>query len=84
MKTNDSIARVEKGAAANAHSDRTVLPNLDGIRASACLIVVPSHTPLLKGLATLGSIGVGRRFSTIPSSNTTKDLESNSNDNNQT
>jgi len=59
MKTNDSYAGSEINVVANAHNDKKVLPNLDGIRAAACLIVVLSHTPLLKNLTTLGSIGVG-------------------------
>lgn len=42
--------------------DRTILPNLDGIRAMACLLVVVSHMPLPGKPATLGALGVGIFF----------------------
>jgi peptidoglycan/LPS O-acetylase OafA/YrhL len=41
---------------------RAVLPNLDGIRAVACLLVVASHMPLPGKPATMGSIGVALFF----------------------
>jgi peptidoglycan/LPS O-acetylase OafA/YrhL len=44
------------------NSEKTILPNLDGIRAMACLLVVISHMPLPGKPATLGALGVGVFF----------------------
>jgi peptidoglycan/LPS O-acetylase OafA/YrhL len=51
--------------AANApalHGDRALLPNLDGIRALACILVVVSHMPWPVLFVTLGETGVGVFF----------------------
>ena len=45
-----------------AFADKAILPNLDGIRAMACLLVVVSHMPLPGKPATLGALGVGVFF----------------------
>lgn len=44
------------------HAGRAVLPNLDGIRGYACLLVVYSHMPWPIHLEMLGSVGVGIFF----------------------
>ncbi len=44
------------------HGNRALLPNLDGIRALACLLVVLSHMPLPLTFVTLGETGVGVFF----------------------
>lgn len=46
----------------NMHAAKTTLPNLDGIRALACLMVVISHMPLPIKFRTLGETGVGIFF----------------------
>ena len=53
------------GAGADApprHADRALLPNLDGIRALACILVVLSHMPWPLAFVTLGETGVGVFF----------------------
>ena len=45
-----------------SYADKAILPNLDGIRAMACLLVVVSHMPLPGKPATLGALGVGVFF----------------------
>jgi peptidoglycan/LPS O-acetylase OafA/YrhL len=45
-------------AAPAPHAQRVLLPNLDGIRALACLLVVVSHMPWPQPLLTLGETGV--------------------------
>lgn len=59
MKSSDMKQPV---ATANAHTDKASIPNLDGIRALACLLVVISHIPLPISSRTLGEIGVGVFF----------------------
>lgn len=54
--------RANEDVREDKHSDRTILPNLDGIRAMACLLVVVSHMPLPGKPATLGALGVGVFF----------------------
>jgi peptidoglycan/LPS O-acetylase OafA/YrhL len=44
------------------HGNVAVLPNLDGIRALACILVVLAHMPLPLHLVTLGETGVGVFF----------------------
>lgn len=44
------------------HAARAVLPNLDGIRALACLLVVLSHMPWPVPTGQLGFVGVGVFF----------------------
>nr|WP_315427313.1 acyltransferase [uncultured Albidiferax sp.] len=41
---------------------KEILPNLDGIRAAACLLVVISHIPIPGKIITTGEIGVGIFF----------------------
>jgi peptidoglycan/LPS O-acetylase OafA/YrhL len=53
------------GAAAGSparHADRALLPNLDGIRALACILVVLSHMPWPWTFQMLGHTGVGVFF----------------------
>jgi len=59
MNKNEHTSLADSGVAANAHTDKSLLPNLDGIRAAACLLVVFAHTPLMTNLPILGPIGVG-------------------------
>ncbi len=54
--------RANEDVREDKHTDRTILPNLDGIRAMACLLVVVSHMPLPGKPATLGALGVGVFF----------------------
>jgi peptidoglycan/LPS O-acetylase OafA/YrhL len=49
-------------AVPDAHANRAVLPNLDGIRALACILVVLSHMPWPRHFVTLGEVGVGVFF----------------------
>jgi peptidoglycan/LPS O-acetylase OafA/YrhL len=44
------------------HADRALLPNLDGIRALACILVVLSHIPWPWHYEMLGHTGVGMFF----------------------
>jgi peptidoglycan/LPS O-acetylase OafA/YrhL len=44
------------------HANRALLPNLDGIRALACILVVLAHMPLPLDILTLGEAGVGVFF----------------------
>ena len=63
---NPAPAKAKDEANSGVHeairSDKTILPNLDGIRAVACLMVVVSHMPLPGKSATLGALGVGIFF----------------------
>jgi len=59
MKGNDLGPPI---ATANAHTDKASIPNLDGIRAVACLMVVLSHVPFSSKSMTLGAMGVGVFF----------------------
>jgi peptidoglycan/LPS O-acetylase OafA/YrhL len=47
---------------AAAHGNQSMLPNLDGIRALACILVVLSHMPWPVTFITLGEVGVGVFF----------------------
>jgi peptidoglycan/LPS O-acetylase OafA/YrhL len=60
--TAATLPKAPVAAAATMHADRTLLPNLDGIRAVACILVVLSHMPWPLPLLTLGDIGVGSFF----------------------
>lgn len=62
MKTNDIIAEGEPGTPGNLHRDKALLPNLDGIRAVACLLVVLNHSPAPMPIRLMGEIGVGLFF----------------------
>lgn len=44
------------------HANQAILPNLDGIRALACILVVLSHMPWPLTFVTLGETGVGVFF----------------------
>ncbi|RYY03423.1 MAG: acyltransferase [Gammaproteobacteria bacterium] len=44
------------------HPNKDKLPNLDGLRAVACLFVIMAHLPLPWGLILVGSMGVGIFF----------------------
>jgi peptidoglycan/LPS O-acetylase OafA/YrhL len=46
-----------------AHQNRDKMPNLDGIRAMACLFVIISHMPWPLSISLIGPIGVGVFFS---------------------
>jgi peptidoglycan/LPS O-acetylase OafA/YrhL len=48
--------------AISLHATRAILPNLDGIRAMACILVVISHMPWPVKFETLGEVGVGVFF----------------------
>lgn len=45
-----------------AHRNSALLPNLDGVRALACILVVLSHMPWPHKFETLGEVGVGVFF----------------------
>jgi peptidoglycan/LPS O-acetylase OafA/YrhL len=65
MKTTNNVEQkpdTVSTAAIAPHSDKAVLPNLDGIRGMACLLVVLSHMPLQGKFITLGETGVGIFF----------------------
>jgi peptidoglycan/LPS O-acetylase OafA/YrhL len=62
IKLNDLLGLTTALSVANPHSDKVVLPNLDGIRGTACLLVVLSHMPLPIKFVTLGETGVGLFF----------------------
>lgn len=47
---------------ANAHMNRDKMPNLDGIRALACLFVIVSHMPWPTNIVLIGPVGVGVFF----------------------
>jgi peptidoglycan/LPS O-acetylase OafA/YrhL len=49
-------------ATAAGHGNQALLPNLDGIRALACILVVLSHMPWPVPFVTLGETGVGVFF----------------------
>lgn len=55
-------AIADGNAAANAHLFKDKMPNLDGVRAFACLFVVISHMPWPTNIAMIGSVGVGVFF----------------------
>jgi peptidoglycan/LPS O-acetylase OafA/YrhL len=61
MKNYDFVEAMQNASVANK-ADKTILPNLDGIRAMACLLVVVSHMPLTGKPATLGAVGVAVFF----------------------
>ena len=44
------------------HPPKDKMPNLDGVRAVACLLVIMAHLPLPGGLTLVGSMGVGIFF----------------------
>ena len=44
------------------HQNRDKMPNLDGIRALACLFVIISHMPWPGSLVLIGPVGVGVFF----------------------
>jgi len=44
------------------HPNKDKMPNLDGVRAVACLFVIMAHLPLPWGLTLVGSMGVGIFF----------------------
>lgn len=46
----------------NAHQNRDKMPNLDGIRALACLFVIVSHMPWPTNIVLIGPVGVGVFF----------------------
>ncbi|HSC68126.1 MAG TPA: acyltransferase [Cellvibrio sp.] len=46
----------------NPHQNRDKMPNLDGIRAMACLFVIVSHMPWPVDFILIGSVGVGVFF----------------------
>ena len=62
MRQHDPVQSVNSVSAANAHKDLAMLPNLDGIRAVACLLVVLTHIPLPIKMEVLGAVGVGIFF----------------------
>ena len=49
-------------SAAAMHPNKDKMPNLDGVRAVACLLVIMAHVPLPWGLTLVGSMGVGIFF----------------------
>ena len=62
MKTNDPVGATPIPLPTAAHGNSAVLPNLDGIRAFACLLVVISHMPLPGKSPTVGALGVAAFF----------------------
>lgn len=57
-KTIESSEKNER----KPHGNKTTLPNLDGIRAAACLLVIISHIPIPGKITTIGEVGVGIFF----------------------
>jgi peptidoglycan/LPS O-acetylase OafA/YrhL len=59
-----SAATISASTAARVarHGNQALLPNLDGIRALACILVVMAHMPWPLTLLTMGDIGVGTFF----------------------
>ena len=62
MEKNDVLATAPDPVPAATHGNTAVLPNLDGIRAMACLLVVVSHMPLPGKSPTIGALGVAAFF----------------------
>lgn len=62
MEKTDVLATAPEPGPTAAHSNTAVLPNLDGIRAMACLLVVISHMPLPGKSPTMGALGVAVFF----------------------
>ncbi len=62
MEKNDFPAITPAPLPSSPHSNAAVLPNLDGIRAMACLLVVISHMPLPGKSPTIGALGVAAFF----------------------
>jgi len=62
MRKNDLMQPIPGASGTNVHSDKPALPNLDGIRAMACLLVVLVHMPLHGLLETVSAMGVGIFF----------------------
>lgn len=58
METARSIPRPQD----TLHQNRDKLPNLDGIRAMACLFVIVSHMPWPHNIMLIGPVGVGIFF----------------------
>jgi peptidoglycan/LPS O-acetylase OafA/YrhL len=62
MEKNDFPATAPIPLPTAAHGNTAMLPNLDGIRAMACLLVVVSHMPLPGKSPTVGALGVAAFF----------------------
>jgi peptidoglycan/LPS O-acetylase OafA/YrhL len=62
MEKNDFPAITPAPLPGSPHGNAAVLPNLDGIRAMACLLVVISHMPLPGKSPTIGALGVAAFF----------------------
>ena len=62
MEKTDSPATAPAPALCTANINPAVLPNRDGIRAMACLLVVLSHMPIPGKSATIGALGVAAFF----------------------
>jgi peptidoglycan/LPS O-acetylase OafA/YrhL len=62
MSATVTALHPEVAPPATLHATRAVLPNLDGIRAMACILVVLSHMPWSVKFETLGEVGVGVFF----------------------
>ncbi len=62
MEKSDHSATTPGAVAGANPNSAVVLPNLDGIRALACLMVVVSHMPLPGKSPTIGALGVAAFF----------------------
>ena len=62
MEKNDCLATAPVPLPTAAPGNTAILPNLDGIRATACLLVVVSHMPLPGKSPTIGALGVAAFF----------------------
>ena len=56
------VTSVPAGHSTSGDHRRDVLPNLDGVRAMACLLVVLGHVPMRWTTELLGAVGVGTFF----------------------
>jgi len=62
MEKARSVASPNISSLPQMHPHKDKMPNLDGVRAVACLFVIMAHMPLPWGLTLVGSMGVGIFF----------------------
>ncbi len=59
---DNTISIATHASATATHPSKDKMPNLDGVRAIACLSVIMAHLPLPWGFTLIGSMGVGIFF----------------------